>query len=158
MAPNAPLRDGKSIAVAAEIGTSLLEIAELNNQPIEAGCRMGVCGADPVAVLGGASCLTSPGQDELNTLRRLGFGKSTRMACCARIESGTVTVSLTPEPGDGQIHDVIAAVADAGGLDYARERALGLAEQADRELDRLAPGPARDALRASITYVVDRRR
>lgn len=88
-------------AVAAEIGTSLLEIAELNNQPIEAGCRMGVCGADPVAVLGGASCLTSPGQDELNTLRRLGFGKSTRMACCARIESGTVTVSLTPEPGDG---------------------------------------------------------
>jgi NADPH-dependent 2,4-dienoyl-CoA reductase/sulfur reductase-like enzyme/ferredoxin len=86
-------------AVAAEIGTSLLEIAELNNQPIEAGCRMGVCGADPVAVLDGMSCLTQPGQDEQNTLRRLGFGTSTRMACCARIESGTVTVSLTPEPG-----------------------------------------------------------
>jgi nitrite reductase (NADH) large subunit len=88
-------------AVPAEIGTSLLEIAELNNQPIEAGCRMGVCGADPVAVLDGMSCLTQPGQDEQNTLRRLGFGESTRMACCARIESGTVTVSLTPEPGDG---------------------------------------------------------
>lgn len=88
-------------AVAAEVGTSLLEIAELNNQPIEAGCRMGVCGADPVAVLDGMSCLTQPAQDEQNTLRRLGFGKSTRMACCARIESGTVTVSLTPEPGGG---------------------------------------------------------
>jgi nitrite reductase (NADH) large subunit len=87
-------------AVAAEIGTSLLDVAERNNQPIEAGCRMGVCGADPVAVLDGASCLTPPGKDELNTLRRLGFGKSTRMACCARIESGTVTVSLTPQPGD----------------------------------------------------------
>jgi len=64
----------------------------------------------------------------------------------------------TPEPTDEQIQAVVAAVADAGGLDYARGRALRLAEQADRELDRLAPSPARDALRASITYVVDRRR
>jgi octaprenyl-diphosphate synthase len=64
----------------------------------------------------------------------------------------------TPEPTDGQIQEVVTAVADAGGLDYARGRALRLAEQADRELDRLAPSPARDALRASITYVVDRRR
>jgi nitrite reductase (NADH) large subunit len=87
--------------VAAEPGTSLLEIAEKNDQPIEAGCRMGVCGADPVAVLDGMACLSTPEQDELNTLRRLGLGKSTRMACCARITSGTVTMSLTPEPGDG---------------------------------------------------------
>jgi octaprenyl-diphosphate synthase len=64
----------------------------------------------------------------------------------------------TPEPSDGLIQEVVAAVADAGGLEYARERALRLAEQADRELDRLSPSPARDALRASITYVVDRRR
>ncbi|MBJ8348806.1 FAD-dependent oxidoreductase [Antrihabitans sp. YC2-6] len=89
------------VPVAAEVGTSLLEIAEKNKQPIEAGCRMGVCGADPVAVLDGMSCLSAPEQDEQNTLRRLGLGKTTRMACCARIESGTVTMSLTPEPGDG---------------------------------------------------------
>jgi geranylgeranyl pyrophosphate synthase len=49
-------------------------------------------------------------------------------------------------------------VSDAGGLDYARERALRLAGQADEELDRLPATPARDALRASIAYVVDRRR
>jgi geranylgeranyl pyrophosphate synthase len=49
-------------------------------------------------------------------------------------------------------------VAEAGGLDYARERALRLAQQADGELDALAPSPARDALRDAITYVVDRRR
>jgi nitrite reductase (NADH) large subunit len=85
--------------VAAEAGTSLLEIAEKNNVTIEAGCRMGVCGADPVAVLDGMSCLSAPEQDELNTLRRLGLGKSTRMACCARVTSGAVRVSLTPEPG-----------------------------------------------------------
>ena len=85
--------------VAAEVGMSLLEIAERYDQPLEAGCRMGVCGADPVAILDGASCLSPPESDELNTLRRLGHGTSTRMACCARIGPGTVRVSLTPEPG-----------------------------------------------------------
>jgi octaprenyl-diphosphate synthase len=64
----------------------------------------------------------------------------------------------TPEPSDAQIAEVILAVADAGGLDYARERALQLAQQADTELDLLAPSAARDALRASITYVIDRKR
>ena len=62
------------------------------------------------------------------------------------------------EPDDARIAEVVAAVADAGGLEYARERALLLAQQADGELDLLPPSPARDALRASITYVVDRRR
>jgi octaprenyl-diphosphate synthase len=65
---------------------------------------------------------------------------------------------LAPEPTDAQIHAVVEAVSEAGGLDYARERALRLAEQADQELDRLPGSPARDALRASIVYVVDRRR
>jgi NADPH-dependent 2,4-dienoyl-CoA reductase/sulfur reductase-like enzyme/ferredoxin len=91
--------DGKP--VAADVGMSVLDIAEKGGQPIEAGCRMGVCGADPVAILNGTSCLSAPEGDELNTLKRLGLGKSTRMACCARIKSGSVTVSLTPEPGDG---------------------------------------------------------
>lgn len=110
-------------AVAAEIGTSLLDVAERNNQPIEAGCRMGVCGADPVAVLDGMTGLSAPAQDELNTLRRLGLGKSTRMACCARIESGTVTVSLTPERGDGDAakptrydRSIVSVVVVGGGI------------------------------------------
>ena len=87
--------------VAADIGMSVLDVAEKGGLPIEAGCRMGVCGADPVAIVEGMSCLTSAEQDELNTLQRLGLGKSTRMACCARLKGGDVTVSLTPEAGDG---------------------------------------------------------
>jgi octaprenyl-diphosphate synthase len=63
----------------------------------------------------------------------------------------------SPEPGDALIGEVIQAVSQAGGLDYARERALQLAQQADTELDLLQPSAARDALRASITYVIDRR-
>jgi octaprenyl-diphosphate synthase len=63
----------------------------------------------------------------------------------------------TPEPSDSQITEVILAVSEAGGLDYARERTVRLAQQADAELDLLQPSAARDALRASITYVIDRR-
>jgi nitrite reductase (NADH) large subunit len=83
----------------AEIGMSLLALAEREKQPIEAGCRMGVCGADPVAIMEGGGCLTQPDEDEQNTLRRLGFADNTRMACVARIQSGPVTVALKPEPG-----------------------------------------------------------
>jgi octaprenyl-diphosphate synthase len=63
----------------------------------------------------------------------------------------------TPEPSDAQIAEVILAAGRAGGLEYARERALQLAQQAEGELDLLSPSAARDALRASITYVIDRR-
>jgi octaprenyl-diphosphate synthase len=63
-----------------------------------------------------------------------------------------------PEPNDSQIAEVILAVSQAGGLEYARERALRLAQQAEGELDLLQPSAAREALRASITYVIDRRR
>ena len=62
------------------------------------------------------------------------------------------------EPSDDQIAEVISAVSRAGGLEYARDRALRLAQIAEAELDLLPASAARDALRASITYVIDRRR
>lgn len=64
----------------------------------------------------------------------------------------------TPEPSGDQVAEVVEAVARAGGLDYARERALRFAQQAEGELDVLPASPAREALRASIAYVADRRR
>jgi NADPH-dependent 2,4-dienoyl-CoA reductase/sulfur reductase-like enzyme/ferredoxin len=93
--------------VPAEVGSSLLEVAEQEGRSIEAGCRMGVCGADPVAILEGAECLAQPEDEELSTLRRLGLAANTRMACCARLERGAVKVSLTPEPGDGAGSDAV---------------------------------------------------
>jgi octaprenyl-diphosphate synthase len=62
-----------------------------------------------------------------------------------------------PEPTDALVAGVVRCVAAAGGLDYARRRALELAQQADAELDILPPSPARDALRDSIAYAVERR-
>jgi octaprenyl-diphosphate synthase len=64
----------------------------------------------------------------------------------------------TAEPSDAQIAEVVEAVTRWGGLEYARERAVRLTQRAEAELDLLPPSPAREALRASIGYVVDRRR
>lgn len=64
----------------------------------------------------------------------------------------------SPVPSEPQISGVIRLVAQSGGLEYARERALRLATQAERELDALPHSMARETLRDSITYVLDRRR
>ncbi|HWT25112.1 MAG TPA: FAD-dependent oxidoreductase, partial [Solirubrobacteraceae bacterium] len=82
--------------VVAKPGMTLLEAAEAGGLPIESGCRMGVCGADPVCVKDGMEHLSAISGDERSTLDRLGLADNTRMACCARVE-GPVTVALTPE-------------------------------------------------------------
>ena len=63
----------------------------------------------------------------------------------------------TEQPSAEQVARVVELVAGAGGLEYARERAQRFAQIADAELDRLPSSPAREALRASITYVLERR-
>ncbi|WP_269821595.1 FAD-dependent oxidoreductase [Nocardia yamanashiensis] len=100
-APASVLFEPGPTRIPADLGMSLLDVAERGALPLEAGCRMGVCGADPVAVLGGAENLCEPTPDERNTLRRLGFADNTRMACCARVTGGDVEVALTPQPGSG---------------------------------------------------------
>jgi NADPH-dependent 2,4-dienoyl-CoA reductase/sulfur reductase-like enzyme/ferredoxin len=82
--------------LVAKPGQTLLDVAEFAEQPIEAGCRMGVCGADPVRIVDGMDCLSEIGDDERSTLERLGWGAETRMACCAR-PAGPVTVSMRLE-------------------------------------------------------------
>jgi nitrite reductase (NADH) large subunit len=74
-------------------GMTLLEVAEKAELPLEAGCRMGVCGADPVTVLAGAGDLSEVQAQEATTLERLGLGSGCRLACCARV-GGDVRVSL----------------------------------------------------------------
>jgi octaprenyl-diphosphate synthase len=64
----------------------------------------------------------------------------------------------TESPPDGLIEEVVADVAERGGLAYARERAHGFVRRAESELDILPESPARETLRASLTYVLDRRK
>ena len=78
--------------VLARRGDDLLSIALANQVPIEYGCRMGLCGADPVRLLSGEDNLSPPPAAERTTLRRLGLPTGCRMACTARVE-GPVSVA-----------------------------------------------------------------
>ncbi len=85
----------QDVRTATEPGRSLLEIAEAQQLPIEAGCRMGMCGADPVVILEGGENLSPRTPDEQATLERLGLAgnPAARLACMCRVQ-GAVTVSL----------------------------------------------------------------
>jgi octaprenyl-diphosphate synthase len=63
----------------------------------------------------------------------------------------------TAEPSDDLIGEVIALVTGAGGLGYARERAQWFCDQAEAELEALPLSPAREALRMSLAYLLERR-
>lgn len=89
---------GKTLAFQA--GKTLLEIAESGGLPIQSGCRMGACGADPVRILEGEGNLSPMGADERATLERLGLGDGVRLACACRPKGG-VAVSLDPRSGAG---------------------------------------------------------
>ncbi|MCB0142595.1 MAG: FAD-dependent oxidoreductase, partial [Caldilineaceae bacterium] len=84
------------VEIKAKPNRTLLELIESQNLPIEAGCRMGVCGADPICVRDGMENLSPVGSDERGTLERLGLGPNTRMACMARVR-GACTIALKPE-------------------------------------------------------------
>ena len=89
--------EGKRVVVKP--GLSVLEVAEANSLKIEAGCRMGICGADPIAIKDGMENLSAISDDERSTLDRLGLASNTRMACCARVQ-GPVSVCLTPDKAE----------------------------------------------------------
>lgn len=84
------------VRVLTEAGRTLLEVAEANDRRIESGCRMGMCGSDPVLILEGMEHLTPVAGDERETLQRLGFRDgNVRLACMCRVQ-GPVSVDLHP--------------------------------------------------------------
>jgi octaprenyl-diphosphate synthase len=76
----------------------------------------------------------------------------------SRADRATVeTLFATETPTAEQITEVIAVVAEAGGIDDARRRGEEFAREADDALDALPDTPARAALADAILYVMDRR-
>ncbi|MGH7593095.1 MAG: polyprenyl synthetase family protein [Gemmatimonadales bacterium] len=71
---------------------------------------------------------------------------------------GLALLLQNPAPAEDEIAAVVASVAQHGGLDQARERAQRLVMQAEDDLNQLPETAARETLRASLTYVLDRRR
>ena len=82
--------------VMAKVGSKLLDIAEASQVPIESGCRMGMCGSDPVRILDGEENLSAMRSAERRTLERLELGAGCRMACVTRVQ-GPVFVDPSPQ-------------------------------------------------------------
>ncbi len=110
-------RSGKRFIAAPD--KTLLESMEAAGVPIEFGCRSGLCGADPVAIVEGHEHLDQPGADEVATLRRLGLTGRARLACSARA-CGPLTI-------DCNAHNVLPRAAP--------ESAEPLAPRMDRALE-----------------------
>jgi nitrite reductase (NADH) large subunit len=96
-AGNAAVQFVSGPTVLAKPGESLLTIAESNGVRLESGCRMGMCGADPVRILEGTENLSPCMGTERATLERLDAGEGCRMACMAKV-LGPVTVLPTIDP------------------------------------------------------------
>lgn len=86
---------GQQLLVPA--GQTLLDALEANEVPIMSGCRMGMCGSDPVVIVEGQENLDPPDENELNTLRRLGLEGKARLACCCRPKAG-ITIDMDADP------------------------------------------------------------
>jgi len=82
--------------VLTKVGDKLLDIAEASQVPMASGCRMGMCGSDPVRILEGEENLSPMRSAERRTLERLGLGAGCRMACVSRVQGPVV---VDPQPG-----------------------------------------------------------
>ncbi len=109
--------------VEVEQNSTLLEVAEAHGLPIEASCRMGVCGADPVCIRHGMQNLSPMTEDERSTIERLGLAASTRLACSARV-LGPITVGIKPERLGAESTPATAAPAESANSSFKFDPAV----------------------------------
>jgi octaprenyl-diphosphate synthase len=74
-------------------------------------------------------------------------------AARARVE----VLFASDEPSAELVAEIVGIVAEAGGLDYARQRGEQFAQEAQEALSGLPDSPARAALGEAIVYVMQRR-
>jgi nitrite reductase (NADH) large subunit len=108
--------------VLAKVGDKLLDVAEASQVAIESGCRMGMCGSDPVRIVEGEENLSAMRSAERRTLRRLGLGAGCRMACVSRVQGPLVVDPRPTLAAPSEVERVPRRVAPA--VDDAVERAI----------------------------------
>ena len=74
-------------------GQTLLSALEAAEFHIESGCRMGLCGSDPVAITENEDNLSPITPEEMDTLGRLGLLGHARLACMTTV-NGSVGISM----------------------------------------------------------------
>ena len=89
-------KSGRSFA--ADPSRTILDGIESAGLTLDFGCRMGMCGADAIAIVESMENLSPPSEDELATLRRLGLEGRAHMACVCKATGGGVTIDLGDLP------------------------------------------------------------
>ena len=69
----------------------------------------------------------------------------------------TEALFANPTPHDTEIADVVAIVAECGGLEYARRQGEAFAQEAEEALEGIPASDALESLTDAIAYVMDRR-
>jgi octaprenyl-diphosphate synthase len=87
------------------------------------------------------------------TLPLIAALRSMRTQARARVER----LFAQEEPDDASIAEVVAIVAEHGGIEYAHRKGELFAEEAEETLQGLPDSAARNALSDAITYVMERR-
>jgi ferredoxin len=87
------LERGSNQQIVVASGQPLLDALERTKLPVQAGCRLGMCGSDPIFIVDGRENLEPAGILEAETVRRLGFAEGTRLACMCR-PSGPIVIDL----------------------------------------------------------------
>jgi octaprenyl-diphosphate synthase len=112
---------------------------------------------DMLDYTGEASETGKPGGHDLRehkiTLPLIAALPRLRPAARARVDA----LFAAEAPDDELILEVIGIVADAGGIEYARQRGEEFAHEAEEALRPLPESPSRAALTDAISYVMDRR-
>ena len=85
--------DTNDISFSIFEGQTLLNALETADFHIDSGCRMGVCGSDPVAITAGVENLSPITPEEMDTLSRLGLLGHARLACMTSV-TGSVGISV----------------------------------------------------------------
>jgi octaprenyl-diphosphate synthase len=83
------------------------------------------------------------------------IGALPKLTPAARARVGALFAAQ--DPSDELVAEIVGIVADAGGLDYARQRGEQFAEEAQAALAGIPESPARAALGEAIVYVMQRR-
>ncbi|MFO1054892.1 MAG: 2Fe-2S iron-sulfur cluster-binding protein [Planctomycetota bacterium] len=83
---------GRTCWVAA--GTTLLQAGAAAGIEIVTGCTRGMCGTDAVRIVAGVESIEPPSADERGTLDRMGLGAEWRLACSARVRSGSLRIEI----------------------------------------------------------------
>ncbi len=91
---------GSQLLIAS--GKTLLDAIEEAELPIMSGCRMGMCGSDPVVITEGMENLNPPDENELATLRRLGLEGKARLACCCKPDAA-ISIDLSADPTQSSV-------------------------------------------------------